>query len=140
MILKIVFAGIVASAFCILFQVKGWNVLIAGLNGSFGYFIYLLLLERSDLMAMLCASAAMALYGEAAARIRKAPTILFLSPALIPIVPGGGMFECALQVMEGERYEAVVQLGHVLMQAGAIAIGIILTSSFLRFMPKRKSV
>lgn len=40
------------------------------------------------------------------------------------LVPG--MFECALKVLEGHRYQAMVQLGNVLMDAGAIAIGIII--------------
>jgi len=134
MILKTFFAGVVSASFYLLFQGRGWNVARAAINGAIGYYIYLLLLDRGSLPALFLSSAFMALFAEAAARVCRAPAILFLSAALIPIVPGGGMFECALMVLEGQRYQAMVQLGNVLMEAGAIAIGIIIVSSLLQFI------
>lgn len=137
MILKIFFAGVVSASFYLLFQGRGWNVIIAAINGAVGYLIYLMFFNSGSLPALFLSSAFMALFAEAAARVRRAPAILFLSAALIPIVPGGGMFECALKVLEGHRYQAMVQLGNVLMEAGAIAVGIIIVSSLLQFIRRQ---
>lgn len=134
MLVKVISAGVVSAAFCTLFQVRGRNVIVAGLNGALGYLVYLALPGEGTLVRLLLASAFMNIYAEAAARLRKAPSILFLSPALIPLVPGGGMFECALKVLRGQRHEAVTQFGDVMLQAGAIAFGIILVSAMMRFI------
>lgn len=138
MIIKVISAGLVSAAFCGLFQVAGGNVLVAGLNGAMGFLIFQLFPEDGNLPGLLLSSVFMAVYAEIAARIRKAPSILFLSAALIPIVPGGGMFECALKVLRGQRLEAVNQFGNVMFEAGAIALGIILVSSAMRFIFIRK--
>ena len=138
MIIKVISAGLVSAAFCGLFQVAGKNVVVAGINGALGFLIYLLFPGPGNLLGLLLSSAFMAFYAEAAARIRKAPSILFLSAALIPIVPGGGMFECALKVLRGQRLEAVTQFGNVMLEAGAIAMGIILVSSAMHLVFKRK--
>lgn len=134
MLVKVAAAGVVSVAFCALFQIRGRNAVAAGINGALGYGIYLMFSGGGNLLGLLLSSAFMAGYAEAAARVRKAPSILFLTAALIPIVPGGGMFECALKVLRGERYEAIAQFGNVMLEAGAIAVGIILVTSLMQLM------
>lgn len=134
MIMKVIAAGIVSASFCLLFQVRGRKIFAASLGGALGYVIYLILLDHGSISALFFSSAFMALSAEISARIFRAPATLFLSPALILIVPGGGMFECALKMLQGSRYEAVVQLGNVMMDAGAIAVGIIIVTSLQRFI------
>lgn len=138
MVIRVISAGLVSAAFCGLFQVAGGNVIAAGINGALGYLIYLLFPGEGNLAGLLLSSMFMAVYAEAAARVRKAPAILFLSAALIPIVPGGGMFECALKILRGQRLEAVAQFGNVMLEAGAIALGIILVSSAMQMLQIRK--
>lgn len=138
MIIKVISAGVVSAAFCVLFQVRGFNIVAAGINGALGYLIYLSFPDDRILMGFLLSSAFMAAYAEAAARVRRAPAILFLSAALIPIVPGGGLFECALKLLNGQKQEALEQFGEVMLQAGAIAVGIILVSSVMQIISGKK--
>lgn len=138
MIIKVISAGVVSAAFCVLFQVRGFNIVAAGINGALGYLIYLSFPGDRILMGFLLSSAFMAVYAEAAARVRRAPAILFLSAALIPIVPGGGLFECALKLLNGQKQEALEQFGEVMLQAGAIAVGIILVSSVMQIISGKK--
>lgn len=140
MLIRVISAGVVTAAFCFLFQVQGLNIAAAGLNGALGYLIFLSFPDDRILIGFLLSSAFMAAYAEAAARIRKAPSIMFLSAALIPIVPGGGLFECALKLLNGLKYEAMDQFGEVMLEAGAIAVGIILVFSVMQIITGKKTV
>jgi len=57
---------------------------------------------------------------------------VFLAGALIPIVPGGGLFSCVMQLLEGNNAQAVVIGIKTLFEAGAIAIAIIVISSLTK--------
>jgi len=140
MILPILFAGIVSLAFGVLFNVRGKNLLFAGANGIIGFSIFSLAIHMgmASYIAMFFASVAMAMYAEVAARLRKTPTSLFLVAALIPIVPGGGIFQFVLYLLQGAR-EAATTTGIVtLMETGGIAIGVIVVSSIIKMVPRRK--
>lgn len=134
MIVKVIAAGAVSSCFCFLFQVRGKKILMASIGGMIGYLVYLVMLKHGSLPALFLASAFMAISAEILARKFRAPATLFLSPALILLVPGGGMFESALKMFQGDRYHAMIQLGSVMMDAGAIAVGIIMVSSLQRYI------
>jgi len=136
-ILSILSAGFVAGAFGILFNVRGKNVFFAGLNGSIGFSIYSLALHLGigSYIAMFFASIGMAVYSEITARLRKAPASLFLVAALIPIVPGGGIFQFVLYILQGEISAATATGMITLMETGGIAIGVIIVSSVIKMMP-----
>lgn len=132
---EIVFAAVVAVSFGLLFNVRGANLPLTGLNGGVGYFFYTAAGASGleSYIGMLFASLAMSVFAEAAARLRKAPASLFLAPALIPIVPGGGMFRCVLSLLEGEHAAAVAVGINTMLESGAIAIGIIVISSLVKW-------
>lgn len=130
-------AAVVTVAFGVLFNVRGFNLLLAGLVGGAGYFVFLALQPASSALAMFAASAAMAALAELAARRRRAPAPLFLVAGLIPIVPGGGMFNSLLRLIEGESAQALHIMMQALVEAGAIAAGIIVASSLIRLIPGR---
>ena len=140
MIVSILSAGIVAVAFGILFNVRGKNVFFTGLNGAIGFGIYSIILhfEIRSYVAMLFASMGMAVCAEIAARVRKAPASIFLVAALIPIVPGGGIFQFVLYVLQTEISAATSAGMIALMETGGIAIGVIVVSSTIKIMPQRK--
>ena len=134
MIWKILCAAVVASSFAILFNVRGRNVLLAGVNGGLGYLVYALAMAYAfqGYAAMFWASMAMALWAEFCARLCKAPASLFLAAALIPIVPGGAMFRSALNLLEGKNGLAVTYGMETMLEAGALAAGIIVVSSLTK--------
>jgi len=141
-ILSVLSAGVVAGAFGLLFNVRGKNVLFAGINGSIGYSVFTLIihLEIASFIAMFFASITMAVFAEIAARIRKAPASLFLVAALIPIVPGGGIFQFVLYILQGLRDAATSTGINALMETGGIAVGVIIVSSVIKMIPRRKTL
>ena len=140
MILSILFAGVVAGAFGIFFNVRGKNLIFTIVNGTIGFGIFTLAiyLGGATYIAMFFSSVAMATYAEVAARIRKMPTSLFLVAALIPIVPGGGIFQFVLYLLQGAREYATTTGIVTLMETGSIAIGVIVVSSIIRTIPRRR--
>lgn len=136
-----IIAGIIASAaFSILFQTRGINILIAALNGGIGYLVYLLLDFFGLFYAILFASMAIMIYAEIFARVRKAPVTIFLVPALIPIVPGGDLYNGMTNLVAGLPGNSISLLYSAFYKTAAIALGIILVSSVVsRITRKSKS-
>lgn len=127
-------AGIATAAFGIIFNVRGKNLVLAAVNGALGYLLYLVFFGNS-LIGLFLASASMAFTSELFARLFKSPATVYLAPALVPIVPGGGLFSCVLRLLEGNMSQAVSTGVNTLLEAGAIAVGIILVSSLVKLIP-----
>jgi uncharacterized membrane protein YjjB (DUF3815 family) len=64
---------------------------------------------------------------------RKRPSTIFLIPSIIPFVPGGAVFRAMSAWLNGDQEGLLIQGRYAIMVAGAIAMGIILGVSFVRF-------
>lgn len=124
-------AAIATTSFGVFFNVRGKNLPITGLIGGIGYYLYTILVTNGfeSYVGMFAASFVMAILAEFAARWRKAPATIFLAPALVPIVPGGRLFNFVLHLLEGNNDLAVVDGIYTLLESGSIAVGIIVVSS-----------
>lgn len=144
MVQAIILAAVATTSFGVFFNVRGVNLIISGLNGGLGYCLYNMLVTNGSesYVGMFFASLAMAIFAEFAARLRKSPATIFLAPALVPIVPGGRLFNFVLHLLEGNNSLAVVDGIYTLLESGAIAVGIIVVSSvtkvIVRSLNKRK--
>ena len=134
MIAKTIFAVIATASFGILFNIRGLNLILAGINGGLGYLIVSVRTAggAETYIGMFLASIAMTALAEILARYRKAPATVFLAAALIPIVPGGRLFNFVLHLLEGDYQTAAADGITTLLEAGAIAVGIIAVSSFTK--------
>jgi len=141
MMLNILFAGIISGAFGIIFNIRGKAIYTVAANGLVGYAVFQLSLHHgfSTYIAMLFASLVMSLNAEIIARILKMPASLFLIAALIPIIPGGGIYQFAMYLIQGLGEEAVVTAMTTLMETGGIALGVIIVSSVIKLTPRRAS-
>lgn len=136
MLIKTFYAAMATLGFSIIFNIKGKNLLAATIGGAIGWFFYELALHygMSEITAIFIGSVALSSYSEILARVLKAPVTTFIICALIPLVPGGGMYYTMLESVQGSASKSL-ELGlKTLSLAGAIAVGIILTSSIARFI------
>lgn len=133
-ILPCFYALATTVSFGLVFNIRGKHLLIAGIDGAVGWMVYSGLegVFTSDIPQYFLATVALALYAEIAARVFKAPTILYLAGALIPLVPGGGVYYTMEYCINGEVDAALATGLHTLGIAGALAMGIIVVSSFFR--------
>jgi uncharacterized membrane protein YjjB (DUF3815 family) len=84
------------------------------------------------ILRFLLASTAITLYSEIMARIRRCPVTGYLIIALLPLVPGGGIYEAMLHCVNGTTELFLAALVRTLGIAGALALGAVLGSSAMR--------
>ena len=80
--------------FSIIFKLRRNLVFPASIGGLLGWFFYRIFLNCTGdiFISALLASAITALYSQILSRIFKAPATLFIVPAVVPMIPGGGLY------------------------------------------------
>ncbi|MFV0497545.1 MAG: threonine/serine exporter family protein [Candidatus Fimivivens sp.] len=136
--MSILCASLAALGFGIFFNLRGVKLQTAAIGGGIGWLFFLLAESGGDLAQYCIASAAITLYAEVVARIQRAPVTIYLVPALIPLVPGGLIYEAMLHVLNGKN-ELFLSVGlRALTITGALTIGIVAISSLMRLIYARK--
>lgn len=145
MLLYMTFISFIATfGFAILFNIKGKKLLFAALGGGISWFFYSLSLSLnfSEVSSLFISALFFSTYSEIMARLFKTPVTTFVICALIPLVPGSGMYYTMLATINGELHKAV-ELGlKTLASAGTLALGVLFISTItsLIFRLKRKHV
>lgn len=106
----------------------------AGLTGGIGWSIYYFLIHttNNDILANFLASILVALISEILARKLKYPAILFVIPGIIPLVPGLGMYNTMLYLVQSNYELAISKGANVLFIGGAISLGVLAVTSLSR--------
>ena len=140
MILNAFYALLSSLCFGILFNIRGKNLIIASLGGGVAWFTYLLSgrLQPSIVFSLFLASMVGSIYSEIMARIYKNPVTMFIICAIIPLVPGGGMYYATLEAVKGNLNLALSKGVETLFSAGAIAVGIVFVASISAIFKKIK--
>lgn len=138
MIVEILASFIASFAFGIVFNIRGKNLFFSALCGALGWFIYkgLLRFNTSDTTALFFASIGLSIYSEIFARILKTPVTTFVIVALIPLVPGGGMYYTMFEAIKGNVMMSLEIGIKTIASAGALAIGVILVSTITKILIK----
>ena len=116
------YAFLACAGFCLIFNIHGPGILICCFGGALGWLVYLL------------AAIVITLYSEIMARIRRCPVTGYLVIALLPLVPGGGIYEAMLHCVRGDTQLFLSALVRTFGIAGALALGAVLGSSFTRIV------
>ena len=122
------FAGCIR--FTLVFNIHGPGKLIAGCGGALGWLVYLL--AGKTILAGFFAAMAISLFSEVMARIRRCPVTGYQLVALLPLVPGGGIYYAMGYCLEGDTEQFLSALLGTLGMAAALAVGVILASSLFR--------
>lgn len=140
--LEIIYSFIGSLGFTVLFNVRGKSLYAASAGGALGWFIYKILLINNltgSSTAIFIATIGISIYSEIMARILKQPVTVFIIAAMIPLVPGSGMYYTTFEAVQGNINGAVNYGLKTLYDAGTIAVGIILVSTIARIL-KRKNI
>ncbi|MBU3154725.1 threonine/serine exporter family protein [Clostridium estertheticum] len=140
MILNSFYAFLSSLGFGVLFNIRGKNLLIASLGGGLAWLTYLISgrLQPSLVFSLFLASMVGSIYSEIMARLYKNPVTMFVICAIIPLVPGGGMYYATLEAVKGNFTVALTKGAETLFSAGAIALGIVLVASISTIFKKIK--
>lgn len=135
MILNTAYTLIATFCFSVLANIRGKNLIFASLGGGFTWLIYLLTSSHSSIPNIFCffiASIFAAAYSEIMARVLRAPVTTFVISAIIPLVPGSGMYYTMFESVQG-NVTTSLNLGiQTLTIAGTIAIGVFFVSTIAK--------
>ena len=129
-LLPCLYAGTACVAFTFVFNIHGWGKLICGAGGALGWLVYLLC--GQSIPAAFLAAVSISLFSEVMARVRRCPVTGYLLVALLPLVPGGGIYYAMGYCLEGDTEQFLSALLGTLGMAAALAAGGILASSAFR--------
>lgn len=121
-------AALFASAFFgeLLRQPRG-SIPYTALIGLNGYIIYLLL--NSNTLAFFVAALAVGLLCELTARIQHRATTVYLVAAIIPLVPGLGLYRTMMFIAQDDYNQALSMGVQTLAGLGAIAVALTISTT-----------
>lgn len=125
------FAFFASLGFAVLFNIRKDKLLAAGIAGLSGGISYQLVLSinNNEALALFIASLVLTTISYIFAHLLHAPVTTFLICALIPLVPGGGMYYTMLAIIQSNTSLAISLGINTIVQACSIVIGVILVSS-----------
>ena len=102
-LIETIAAFIGTLGFGIVFNIKGKNLFFASFGGALSWLIYKIVLTRNinEIAALFISSIIFSIYSEICARLLKTPVTTIIICALIPLVPGGGMYYTMYSTVEG---------------------------------------
>ena len=145
---KTVAAALSSVSFSVVFGIKKKHLVYATGISTIAYFVYytVLYFEGTLFLAAFLSTALAAFFSEILARVRHAPAIVFLLPAVIPTVPGGAIYYAMRDLLsnnpQGSLENLLVTLKIALGIAGGIvSVSVIFTSLFRKIKKiKKKNV
>ena len=127
-ILQTITGAIGSLGFAVLFGVRDHKVWPIMAGGAISWAVYLLSTNAagwSMFAGLFAATFITDLLAEILARKLKTPVLLLLVPMLIPLVPGGDLYYMMDYLVRGNYVDLGAASRKVLMEAGAIAMGIV---------------
>ncbi|MBO7710180.1 MAG: threonine/serine exporter family protein [Lachnospiraceae bacterium] len=129
-LIQILMGTLGAVGFALLFGIRGLKLLPEAVGAALGWGLFLILRAGgfSLFTALLFASAGTAVLSEILARCLRTPVIFLLVPMLIPMIPGGDLYYTMSYLIRGDYASFGQYATLVLIQACAIATGILAVS------------
>lgn len=135
-LMQMVMGCIGAVGFAVLFNVrrnKLWIIAAASALSWLGY-AACMLCNTGVFWAFFCGTAVAALISEILARIVRVPVLMLLVPILIPLIPGGDLYHMMSNLVRGREADMMNYARLLLLEAGAIALGIICVASVMSIL------
>lgn len=136
--IKVISAFLASLFFGVLFTIRKENLVYAGIGGAIGCLVYesVQVLGYHAYLAILLAAISFSIYSEILARIRKTTVTTFAISALIPLVPGNGMYLTMLAIVNDDLSTALNIGVDTMSRAGLLALGILFVPTFVKLFKK----
>lgn len=133
--LELLWAGAATVGFALLFDLRPRDIPLAAAGAMLGWAVYSLARDAgSGTGAYFAAATIIGLWAELSAAIVKRPASIYIVCAILPIVPGGGMYQTMLESVRGSLMGSLTVGFQTLMAAGAIAAGLAVSSAISRLL------
>lgn len=135
-VLPCLYSLIASIAFGVQFNIKLKHMITAGIGGTLTQLIFTGF-ELSGTNEMLCyffSAAAVSIYSELMARRLHVPVNMYLVIGIIPLVPGGYMYNTMITLIGGNVEMFSHQFAEAVGIAGSIAMGVFAVSALARLV------
>lgn len=138
MIFQIILAFFGSIFPVILFNIDRKKIIWTGFCGALGWWVYLVTFSyrHSAILASFAGAFAVGIYSEFMARRLKTPAIQFSIPGIFPLVPGITAYTTVSYIVDGNYSAAFSKCMLTLGAGGAIAFGIMLSSTTYKFITR----
>lgn len=139
-LLQIITGFLGTLGFSVLFNIKGKRLLMAAFGGFLSWALFVLLgnIITSEPIRYFIVSVSISIYAEVMARILRTPTTTILMTALIPLVPGASLYYTMAYALGSDVGRFAEKAINTLKLAGALALGIVVTTMVVTSMNKMK--
>lgn len=124
------------TGFALCFKIRGRQVLYSSVGAFFTWGIYLLVYHftPSNFAATLTAAVFVGFYAFTMARVNKAPSTVFLTASVLPLIPGSNLYYMMTGYVSRNREMAITQTNTLLSTCLAIAIGFLIVDVASRYL------
>ncbi len=132
--IHMIFSFLAAAGFAFFQNAPRKTIFIAAGVGMVCWIVYILLMRmHADVMFSNFIAAAMASFMSENLSIKlKKPTILFVIPGIINLIPGLGLYNTMFYMLEGKFDQSLATGAKVIFASGSISLGVIVASSLFR--------
>ena len=137
-LMQFIWAFLAILGFSIRSNLKGIRIIFTALSGGLCWAFYLVTLyySKSMLFSVFVAIILVCIYSEIVAPHLKTPVSVFVTCAIIPLVPGRGLFNSMQLYIAGDNLHASKAILQTLLIAGTISIAIAIVSSVTNLINK----
>ncbi|MGX7418188.1 threonine/serine exporter family protein [Carnobacterium gallinarum] len=130
--IQLAFSFLTTAAFAIITNVPKRSLMTCGLTGMLGWIIFWTTdaLGGGDVFATFLGAFIVALASYFFSKRKKLPVTIFNVPGIVPLVPGGLAYQAIRNLVLGDYITAIGFSVRVLMIAGAIASGLVISEVF----------
>lgn len=132
--LHFIFSFLSTIGFAIFLSAPKRSLAVSGLIGAVGWvlYVYLFNITNNPILSNFVPATIIGVASEVCARKLKQPAIVFIIPGIIPLVPGLGMYNTMLYLVQ-QNYELAASTGATaLLVGGAISLGVLLVTSLVK--------
>ena len=136
------FSFLATVGFSIFFNSPRKSLIPAGIIGGIGWTVYMILFDFSQnpILSNFFAATLISLLSEILARRMKFPAIIFVIPGILPLIPGLGLYNTMLSLVEGNYSNAISVGTNALFVSASISMGVLLITSLVKtyYISRRK--
>lgn len=137
---QLISCGVASMGFALLFKAAVRQSFYAGIGGLINCACYLLVQHfyDNDFMAVMAGAAFVAAYSYVMSRVHRAPSTIFLTTAIMPVIPGATLFYMMHGFVQADYSLALQQTILLAQTCLAIAFGFLLIEIVMRYIGERK--
>ena len=139
-IIKILSGFIGSCGFAVLYNIRGKKLIFAAMGSliSTAMIVLLSLAIDNQPICYFIAAITLSVYAEIMSRLMRTPRTTFILIALIPLVPGGALYNTMAFTFRGDWSNFWVNALDTLGITIALALGVVLVSATVKVINKRK--